>query len=98
MNVIILGEVYLKHGSMLDLTVTCDGSGPWNYCWHFRDVTYNKTGNEQCDSYSTVSNKCEFPILWYFRNSGSEALIIIVDDGLSHLVHQVAVIVYDTPR
>ena len=98
MNAMIIGEVYLKHGSMLDLTVTCDGTGPWNYCWYFRDVTYNKTGDEQCDSISLVSGKCEFPILWYFRNSGSEALIIIVDDGLSHLVHQVAVIVYDTPR
>jgi len=96
-NVNYSGDVYLKHGTMLDLTVTCDGSGPWNTCWYFRDVSYNKTGSEICQTVSVVAGKCEFPILWYFRNSGSTALIIVVDDGLNHIVKQVAVVVYDVP-
>ena len=83
---------------MLDLTVTCDGSGPWKTCWYFRDVNYNKTGSEVCETVSLVQGKCEFPILWYFRNPGSTALIIIVDDGLKHIVKQVAVVTYDVPR
>ena len=95
---IFLGDVYLKHGTMLDLSVKCDGTGPWTYCWYFRDVSYNKTGIERCESVSTLSGKCEFPILWYFRNAGSSALIIVVDGGLKHIVKQVAVVVYDVPR
>ena len=83
---------------MLDLSVVCDGTGPWTYCWYFQDVNYNKTGKENCDLVSTVSSKCEFPILWYFRNAGSTALIIVIDDGLTHIVKQVAVVVYDVPR
>lgn len=91
------GDVYLKHGLMLDLSVVCDGTGPWTYCWYFQDVNYNKTGRENCESVSTVSSKCEFPVLWYFRNAGSTALIIVIDDGLTHIVKQVAVVVYDVP-
>ena len=85
---------------MLDLTMTCDGTGPWNYCWYFKDVDYNKTGKETCKDtgVSTVSKTCEFPVLWYFRNAGKTALIVVVDDGLEHQVKQVGVIIYDVPR
>ncbi len=44
----VTGETWIKHGDLVDLIVSCDGSGPWTYCWRVVPANYNVTGNESC--------------------------------------------------
>ena len=96
-----LGDVFLKHGKMLELGVTCDGSGPWEHCYFFKPENYTMSGNETCeqaDNKATSKGKCNFTVVQYLRNNGEYRLILIVDDGLSHSVKQIGINVYKEPR
>ena len=87
-NMTVGGDTLLKHGQLVDLNIDCTGSSPWLYCWEIKEKGYNITGNETCSESkpSLLKNDCEFPILWYFRNSDTyNLLVIITNDVSSHI-------------
>ena len=84
---ISLGAVWLKHGEILDLSVTCDGSGPWKYCHYI--TTQNSSAshnisNISCESSEmwlsedTISGKCIFNVRHWFRDNGAYS---VINDG-----------------
>lgn len=79
----ISGNTWLNHGQLLDLSLTCDGTGPWTYCWSVRDKDYNITGNETCSSPEILLDECSFPIMWYFRTDGIFNVLLVVSNGLT---------------
>ena len=86
---------------MLDLEVTCDGSGPWEHCYFFKPENYTMSGNETCeqaDNKAVSKGVCDFPVIQYLRQKGEYRLILIVDDGLTHIVKQIGINVYKDPR
>lgn len=94
--------MWLKHGRMLDLSITCDGSGPWEYCWVVKP-NYTVPNNVTCDevpgAYKTIlSGICSFNVSRYLSRNGEYSLILIVDDGLKHIVKQVGINVFNGPR
>ena len=104
---ISLGAVWLKHGEILDLSVTCDGSGPWKYCHYI--TTQNSSAshnisNISCESSEmwlsedTISGKCIFNVRHWFRDNGAYSVIIVVTDGLTRIAKQVGINVYTGPR
>ena len=97
-NVTIKGDTWLKHGQLLDLTVSCDGSGPWEYCWSIHTQGYNVTGNETCVNPQPLVSLCEFPTVWYFRQAGIFDVLVIIRNGVTSLRHVVHVNIYKTPR
>ena len=40
----VSGNNWLKHGELLNLTVHCNGTGPWEYCVAVYSGRYNVTG------------------------------------------------------
>jgi len=96
-KVTVSGDTSMKHGLLLNLTVNCDGTGPFETCWTIKGPNYNSTGNETCTQGTETWNVCQFPIQWYFRRPGQSAIIIIVDNVLNHEVKQVGINVYDVP-
>ena len=101
MNFAFSGDVWLKHGKILNLSITCDGSGPWDHCW-FLEQNYTVFGNETCDGRRTriiSKGKCSFNVTqYYFAKNGEYSIVVIVDDGLVHKVKQIGVNVYKGPR
>ncbi len=89
------GETWLKHGRMLDITLFCDGSGPWDMCWSIKPNPYNATGNETCEHPEQVTTNCSFPVIWYFREAGMSDILAIVDNGISKEIKVIHVNVYD---
>ena len=94
--------MWLKHGRMLDLSITCDGSGPWEYCWVVKP-NYTVPNNVTCDEVpgaykTTLSGICSFNVSRYLSKNGEYSLILIVDDGLKHIVKQVGINVFNGPR
>ena len=77
------GDRWFKQGQLLDLNVTCDGTGPWNYCWRPVDANYNITGNERCASPIALMHQCELPIIWYFRSFGSYGVLLTLTNEVS---------------
>jgi len=79
------GETWIKTGQLLEVTMECDGSGPWTGCWSTRQVPYNMTGNETCssDDIMILNGDCSFPIIWYFRQPGFHNILAIVDNKVS---------------
>ena len=47
---------------------------------------YNISGNETCQQPQLLKTECEFPILWYFRQSDTyNVLVVINNDVSSHI-------------
>ena len=82
------GETLIKAGHLLELDLTCDGSGPWEICWTVTAETpYNATGNETCKAeIVTLTDACTLPVTWFFRVPGNHDILAIVDNGVSHAV------------
>ena len=87
-NLTFTGTKDIESGKLLDVTIGCDGSGPWTACWTTSvPVPYNVTGNETCESHGAgkmpLSDNCSFPVVWYFRDPGYHNLMTIVDNKIS---------------
>ncbi|CAL1271274.1 unnamed protein product [Larinioides sclopetarius] len=92
-NISINGNTYLEHGQLLDLDITCNGSGPVEYCWKVLPPKGNYT-NLTCSDLDTATN-CAFPILYYFRDSGDYLLAIHVNNLVTSLQRDIEVHIYD---
>ncbi|GFS29012.1 transmembrane protein 130 [Nephila pilipes] len=89
----ISGNTYLEHGQLLDLDISCNGSGPVEYCWKILPPKKN-TSNFSCSDVVT-STECSFPILYYFRDSGDYLLAIHINNLITSLQRDVEVHIYD---
>jgi len=94
-NLTFVGDTMLKHGKLVDLDINCTGSAPWLYCWTIKEKGYNITGNETCEEPTIMKQTCEFPILWYFRQSDTYNFLIIINNDVSSHIEVVPVSVYD---
>eukprot|EP00088_Acartia_fossae_P030900 TRINITY_DN31877_c0_g1_i7.p1 TRINITY_DN31877_c0_g1~~TRINITY_DN31877_c0_g1_i7.p1 ORF type:complete len:457 (-),score=62.77 TRINITY_DN31877_c0_g1_i7:863-2233(-) len=97
-NVTILGEKNIKKGQLIDLNLSCDGTGPWGFCWYQVGKGYNITGNETCDDAIQTSNDCDFSIIRYYRNSDTYNLLVIVSNDVSSHLQVVAVTIYQVAK
>ncbi|GFR18569.1 uncharacterized protein TNCT_473971 [Trichonephila clavata] len=89
----ISGNTYLEHGQLLDLDISCNGSGPVDYCWKILPPSKNSS-NFSCTDVVT-STECSFPILYYFRDSGDYQLAIHVNNLITSLEREIEVHIYD---
>ena len=58
---------------------------------------YNKIslGNETCEQPTLLKSECEFPIIWYLRNSDTYNILVIINNEVSSHIEVVPVTVYD---
>ena len=33
-NITASGDLFVRHGKLFNISLACDGSGPWTYCYH----------------------------------------------------------------
>ena len=94
----MLDGLVLKHGEIMNLAVTCDGSGPWKYCYYFQN-NVSAPNDRSCDSWNHIpAGKCVFYIQHWFPKNGIHGVVIVVDDGLTKIKRQVAITVITGPR
>lgn len=96
-NLTILGDQLLKHGQLVDLSLLCNGSGPFLYCWQLKETGYNITGNETC-AQPMYQKDCMFPILWYFKHSDTYNLLAIISNDVSTRMEVIPVTIYEVAR
>ena len=56
------------------------------------------SGNETCDSSnppSLLKTECEFPIIWYFRESDTYNFLVVIPNEVSSHIEVIPVTVYD---
>ncbi|GIX69702.1 uncharacterized protein CDAR_477932 [Caerostris darwini] len=92
-NISISGNTYLEHGQLLDLDISCNGSGPVEYCWKILPPNKNNT-NLTCSDPDTARD-CGFPVLYYFRDSGDYLLALHVNNLVTSLQRDIEVHIYD---
>jgi len=97
-NVTIQGEKTLKKGQLIDLNLSCDGTGPWGFCWFLVEQGYNITGNETCNSRIHTSNECDFSIMRYYKTADTYNLLVIVSNDVSSHLQVVAVTIYQVAK
>jgi len=97
-NISVNGELMLKHGKLMDLDLNCSGSAPWLFCWDIKEKGYNITGNETCPSPTILKTDCEFPITWYFRQSDTYNILVVINNDVSSHVQVIPVTIYDVAR
>lgn len=93
----VSGNNWLKHGELLNLTVHCNGSGPWQYCVAVYPGRYNVTGNETCQD-PVVTSDCTVPIVRYLRDNGTYTAVSVLSNAVSRRVTPVAITVYTAAR
>ncbi|XP_037069535.1 uncharacterized protein LOC119090916 [Pollicipes pollicipes] len=93
----VSGNNWLKHGELLNLTVHCNGTGPWNYCVNVYSGRYNVTGNETCP-YPSVTAECSVGIVRYLRDNGTYTAVSVLSNAVSRRVTPVAITVYTAAR
>jgi len=91
----VSGQTVLRHGKLVDLDFSCDGSGPWISCWSIKPRDYNVTGNESCSDPETLSTSCEFPVMWFFREPETYNILAHVSNGVGKATRLVSVTVYE---
>lgn len=87
---------YRNDGRLLRIKISCDGTGPYQYCILVREGGYNITGNETCPT-PEVTNDCEIPFVWLF-GEGIHTLITIIETDLTRYLNQTAIHVYKVSR
>jgi len=97
-NISVNGEQMLKHGKLVDLDLNCTGSAPWLFCWVIKEKGYNITGNETCEQPTLLKTECSFPIIWYFRQSDTYNLLVIINNDVSSHIEVIPVTIYDVAR
>ncbi|KAF0309071.1 Transmembrane protein 130 [Amphibalanus amphitrite] len=93
----VSGNNWLKHGELLNLTVHCNGTGPWEYCVAVYTGRYNVTGNETCSN-PIPTDDCTVPILRYLRDNGTYTAVSVLSNAVSRRVTPVAITVYTAVR
>lgn len=69
-NVVVNGNNWLQHGDILNLSVSCNGSAPFTYCFQIHTGEYNVTGNETCINQQRISGTLphhKFYYYYYFK-------------------------------
>jgi len=98
-NINYTGKTMLKHGELVDLLITCNGSKNWNFCWSMKEKGYNITGNETCETPPTeLSYRCETNIIWYLKQSDTYNILVILANDVSRKIQVIPVTVYDVAR
>ncbi|XP_076323138.1 transmembrane protein 130-like [Tachypleus tridentatus] len=95
-NINVDGNLYLEHGDLLILEVSCNGSGPYEYCWKVYD-TGELPVNLTCPE-PVVTSNCSFPIVHYFSNPGLYHIGMYIANDVAHLQKGVDVQIYDISR
>ncbi|XP_013792708.1 uncharacterized protein LOC106476607 [Limulus polyphemus] len=95
-NINVNGNLYLEHGDLLILEVSCNGSGPYEYCWKVYD-TGELPANLTCPE-PVVTSNCSFPIVHYFSSPGSYHIGMYIANDVAHLQKGVDVQIYDVSR
>jgi len=92
-NISIRGNNWLKHGDLMNINISCNGSVPFYYCWEF-DGFMNETTNASCDLPIKTLN-CEIQLLHYFSSSGEYFLPVVLYNQVSYEVIPLKVNIYE---
>ncbi|XP_015588603.1 uncharacterized protein LOC107264636 isoform X2 [Cephus cinctus] len=87
------GTNWIQPWAMLNLNVTCEGSGPFIRCLQFHRGNYNVTGNETCGDGERKPN-CNFSIIHYFLEPSDYTIVIILTNDISTNIHPVTINIY----
>lgn len=87
---------YRNDGRLLRVKITCQGTGPYQYCLNVEEGAHNVTGNETCKT-PEVTNDCEIPFAWYL-GEGIHTLLVIIGNDLGRYVNQTPIHVYKVAR
>ncbi|CAN8030525.1 unnamed protein product [Ixodes persulcatus] len=97
-SVSVEGNVWLRHGDVVSLQVSCNGSAPYNYCWKYfpGNTTSNSTANLTCEE-PISTNMCRFPLVHYFPQDGPHLIAIILSNVVQSrpFVKNIEVHIYD---
>ncbi|XP_076331542.1 uncharacterized protein LOC143236825 isoform X2 [Tachypleus tridentatus] len=81
---------------MLNLNISCSGSGPFEYCWKIFDEGKYPV-NLTCPE-PVVTSNCSFLIVHYFSNPGSYHIGMYLANDINHLQRGMDVHIYDVSR
>ncbi|XP_025423699.1 uncharacterized protein LOC112693034 [Sipha flava] len=96
-NVKIQGNVWIQEGEMLNLQVSCNGSGPFRYCAHYVQGPYNVTGNEVCPSEKNLI-LCQMQFFHYLREPTNYTLVVITANDVSKIVTPIGINIYKVKK
>lgn len=89
------GSNWLQDGDILNVGLTCNGSGPFYYCVQLANGQYNVTGNETCDKTKAKPlTDCGLIFSHLFTSPKEYTLVFIISNSVSKLVTPFGINVY----
>ncbi|XP_014472594.1 PREDICTED: uncharacterized protein LOC106743348 [Dinoponera quadriceps] len=92
-NISVDGTNWIQPWDMLNLNITCRGSGPFHKCLLFHRGKYNITGNETCDNVEPLPT-CNFSIIHYFLEPSVYTIIIVLNNEVSTQIYPLTINIY----
>lgn len=92
-NISVDGTNWIQPWDMLNLNVTCKGSGPFHKCLQFHRGKYNVTGNETCDNIEHLRT-CNFSIIHYFLEPSVYTILIVLNNEVSTQIYPLTINIY----
>uniref|UniRef100_A0A0C9QXJ7 TMEM130 protein n=1 Tax=Fopius arisanus TaxID=64838 RepID=A0A0C9QXJ7_9HYME len=93
-NITVEGTNWIKPWEMLNLSVSCQGSGPFFKCLEVHPGTYNVTGNETCDDGEQITT-CNFSIVHFFLKANVYTILVILKNNVSTTVYPLTINIYE---
>ncbi|XP_015113528.1 uncharacterized protein LOC107038779 isoform X2 [Diachasma alloeum] len=93
-NITVEGTNWIKPWEMLNLSVSCHGSGPFLKCLEVHPGTYNVTGNETCDD-GVLLTTCNFSIIHFFLEANVYTILVILKNNVSTTVYPLTINIYE---
>ncbi|VVC38463.1 Hypothetical protein CINCED_3A023853 [Cinara cedri] len=96
-NIKTQGKVWIQEGEMLNLQVSCNGSGPFRYCAYYVQGPHNITGNETCQWENNLI-QCQTVFFHYFRQPTNYTLVVIIANDVSKVITPIGINIYKVKK
>lgn len=93
----VTGELWIRQEDGLQLTVTWNGSRPFQYCYDIKTGAYNTTGNELCDMWFTTTEP-EITISRLLLEEKAHTVLIIVRNDVTLVRKTLGINTYEEQR
>lgn len=90
-NINFDGSTWIEPWTVLSLTVTCNGTGPFDKCIEIKSGEYKVTGNESCDHNYEKLDTCKFDINHYFLDRRNYTVVVILSNNIGTIAKPILI-------
>ncbi|KAI1301860.1 putative transmembrane protein [Halotydeus destructor] len=95
----VTGKTWITRDRNLNLSVSCiGGDSPYSFCRSLFSDNASASQNFSCPEIHTITDVCDFQVIWYFRESGKYYLVMLTSNDVSVVTRKFEINVVDIDK